>query len=596
MDTERQLRSSHRGRAPSRDSSISSISSHTNRNSQFSRNSSLLRLRCPSRESLQSDTKRKARHGSDLLHTVLVHNKISNLTQSILLLEGNERPSLEKSKSSQEVRKSSNMAFTRSAPPTRSSLQTRQTISLDLRKSLDLQRRELKPMANELAAYLLDQIIMDQRPNFEEYKMRDERAMRNEERTLRHDPRNVGYDSKNIPREVTKNIAMGGNKNIPMDMNKVSMATDLYKINALRLSDTPTIHQHYTEDGNNSNSNQPSQDLDFQNRDSQSYGCNQNGIPLDPNPHVQYVDNTKSNLPELQSMLGDSEVYKRLHSYKLSSKVAQEPKKNSISPLTVLRDQYNTKRPELVKKDTRNGDIRSEAALRYDVPLSSNLFHQLEKDCSEKKPLLNRLLGMAHSSMHSLVPMQNPDGTNSTSTSLGHIQSESELDDNIEDEEEEGAVYRMDQQNPSLYEEIMDEINEFQLTFVQKFPTNPKTNRTQQKVLDYKYLHDEPINKFVGSTDAYSHNIKIQHDTIVAQYTAIRLRFQANKNASGVLGFVSRSTSKKRSHTGFEDVSGLLESMWDSEMKTLEPREDCEDQDIYSGSTTFNLAKEVRLH
>lgn len=101
---------------------------------------------------------------------------------------------------------------------------------------------------------------------------------------------------------------------------------------------------------------------------------------------------------------------------------------------------------------------------------------------------------------------------------------------------------------------ILKDINDFQSNFVEKFNQNipsqlgdtiPKNiSRTQQKILDYKELHDFPLPDLLSS-DLKQHTLqdspysyKIQYENINSEYTLIKLRF-----SSEVAGTPSDTTS-----------------------------------------------------
>lgn len=397
--------------------------------------------------------------------------------------------------------------------------------------------------------------------------------------------------------------------------------------------------------------------------------------------------------------------------------------KASISPLTVLRDNYNVKRPETGAPPTDNSFQNLDPTKR-NLAQAPSLATSSSTAASTTNKIYNKmshLINIAHNSMHSLVPMAGklPNGsyneTVSSSTTKGtRPRYQSELDDDDDDEfhvrkyhdddedETDDDLNNRDasttetQYNLELWDtptqyitqspkhqqakgkrlqDILQEINDFQNDFVQKMNTpgtqatkNAGVNRTQQRVLDYRDLYeadgdsksDSPSSLMVFKNktnaspfgDSFNYSIKIQHDTILSDYTLIRLRFGSTlssdeskgmRSHTGVLGFVNRTTSlnneykrskgKKtegevpwyracssdipgESTVNFDNKEAYLRDLWSSELHSLlsnsppielpalesQPQADSdvshEDMDIYGkmhDGSISNMAKNVRL-
>ncbi|KAK7682887.1 hypothetical protein QCA50_013919 [Cerrena zonata] len=181
--------------------------------------------------------------------------------------------------------------------------------------------------------------------------------------------------------------------------------------------------------------------------------------------------------------------------------------------------------------------------------------------------------------------------------------------------------------NPKSLNDILREIKDFQSNFVKNMSNPPSNNtslvdlkqssRVQRKILDYKDLYNDyeftesSSEKDFGTSNDYT--VKIQHDTIMSEYTQIRLRFASTlssinpktqkekmRSHMGVLGFVNRAaylnqvrpfTPKKdqsseppwyfrassqyeslndvKNPITFENKDEFLKTMWDEEMKSV---------------------------
>ena len=83
------------------------------------------------------------------------------------------------------------------------------------------------------------------------------------------------------------------------------------------------------------------------------------------------------------------------------------------------------------------------------------------------------------------------------------------------------------------FEELMIKISGFQENFVNKLPyTNVKLSRTQQRQLDYKQLYEYESTDIENGSDLVCYDWKIQNETILSQYTSIRLRFSSKQTTS----------------------------------------------------------------
>ncbi|EAZ63975.2 hypothetical protein PICST_28730 [Scheffersomyces stipitis CBS 6054] len=335
--------------------------------------------------------------------------------------------------------------------------------------------------------------------------------------------------------------------------------------------------------------------------------------------------------------------------------------KASISPLTVLKDEYDTKRPSTNVSVSISGLSNTDNSFQNLVEsgsskVSDNTSATLANSQADSNSNINtssriysrmsQIINIAHNSMHSLVPMlslkEDEAGEESVaaetihSGNISNFQSESDESDNEYDPEfhNSDVPYNIDSvKSPSVlvnsvnsqngtgspsqdFTEIINEINDFQSNFVDRFNSNTPTsaitqklNRTQQKILDYKELHalESPttVPSFSGKPTEYeisnSYNLKIQHETILSQYTSIRLRFASKVSSNqdkvkkqmrthtGVLGFVNRvhflnelepnesswyhrcnSTSSDEEHSiTFDNKDAFLKKMWNDEVENL---------------------------
>lgn len=341
---------------------------------------------------------------------------------------------------------------------------------------------------------------------------------------------------------------------------------------------------------------------------------------------------------------------KTRHSYRTSAQhITNNPNPNldpdSVSPLTVLKDQYNTKRPvsNAVSKSTDNYYKDLETPSKYQMTVSgpndnnlmgsdledgnkTNTTSPMESITNKIYNKMTRLLQRHDdSSLKQITPTSsnNPNLTRagdklnseksiplSAKTSILKFQSELDDESEMEDDPELIDPNGNDQFDPLSspnvnlqesstinevnFDKIMDEINDFQNNFVQKFNVNTpnsatskneqdsydwdsSSSRIQRKILDYKDLYNQDDNLSKNSSyfslklqNQLSYNIlndytfKIQHETIMQQYNLIRFRYlsppdfhiytidgepiykdkvqhQYLKSNMGVLGFLNRA-------------------------------------------------------
>lgn len=249
---------------------------------------------------------------------------------------------------------------------------------------------------------------------------------------------------------------------------------------------------------------------------------------------------------------------------------------SDISPLMMIRDQYNIKRPAF-----------GSGVERHIEPLAGAGTVRLTGH--------GRAVGSTPASKKHESPL----------SLKYHSEPDDDSDDNNDQQTEvwEGVEGFVDNNflnapppEKQNINEILLEIDDFQSKFVQKYnaytpngyeKTRTPTSRVQQKVLDYKdligtenddvnssqsYLSLASINSESSSSFAYA--IKKQHEMINSQYTLIRLRFPSLRK-SGVLGFISRQVKPVANLEPTLDVGKLrqarafLQSTWDEELQTL---------------------------
>lgn len=332
--------------------------------------------------------------------------------------------------------------------------------------------------------------------------------------------------------------------------------------------------------------------------------------------------------------------------------------KNSISPLTVLKDQYDTKRPMVnnVITNTSTDNSFSSLSKANAKEINPNRKSQTTLTNSHNQNLYEKMKNMAHTGMSSLLSLT---GTETQEKSVkSYLQSD--LDEESDEDEEElwdrknndnnldsDTQYPIEQVSAPTtsdepdnqrvdFEELMIKISGFQENFVNKLPyTNVKLSRTQQRQLDYKQLYEYESTDIENGSDLVCYDWKIQNETILSQYTSIRLRFSSKQTTSkrqnkqhvenhmGVLGFIDRyrnnasgNTPTRNSDTSFDDVNAKLNDVWTQEFSRLFAHNanattvqkdtsttsntvsDIEDKNIYEDRTAnmSNLAKGVKLN
>lgn len=302
----------------------------------------------------------------------------------------------------------------------------------------------------------------------------------------------------------------------------------------------------------------------------------------------------------------------------------QSNNSNSISPLTVLKDQYDTSRPQVnyastdnTFRDLNKGTENEVSKRPKDETLLNGHTDTLAVKIYSK---VTNVISIAQNGINSLVPskfisdVDQSYGTARPTSANRLLHSESEDDDdNDEDEDEENESLqdgdREDSRNydiadwdsPAIsslkvgkkessanFQDMMKEITDFQSNFVNKFgdesnPRNEKFSRTQQRILDYKELETNTSTPSTSNPVTFeSYNYRIQYETIINQYTSIRFRF-ASKTISkdnkirvntGVLGFINRqdkfhylkaTDSRQPKLITEKDKDAYLQELWDTE-------------------------------
>ncbi|CAX45672.1 conserved hypothetical protein [Candida dubliniensis CD36] len=378
-------------------------------------------------------------------------------------------------------------------------------------------------------------------------------------------------------------------------------------------------------------------------------------LPLQSKKNIPMVNN------ELPPPNQARPQFRRWNSYNVPKTISKDPAmesdskleiiidKNSISPLTVLKDQYDTKRP------ITNNVITNTSTDNSFSSLSKNNANEVKPDrksqitlaSSHNQNLYEKMKSMAHTGMSSLLFLT---GNETQEKSVkSYLQSDSD-DESDEDEEElwgrklnentldSDTQYAIEQINDTTtsdepdnqtidFEDLMTKISGFQENLVHKLPyTNVKLSRTQQRQLDYKQLYEYESTDKENSSDLVCYDWKIQNETILSQYTSIRLRFSSKQttntrqnkqnveNHMGILGFIDRfknsttsNTSTSNLETSFDDVNAKLNKVWTQEFSHLFvhiPQQDTntvpevEDKNIYEGKTANmnKLAKGVKLN
>ncbi|EMG49980.1 hypothetical protein G210_5028 [Candida maltosa Xu316] len=201
---------------------------------------------------------------------------------------------------------------------------------------------------------------------------------------------------------------------------------------------------------------------------------------------IPYFPQNKKQIPYAPPQLD----FKALHYTSATSNKPPPPPPDSISPLTVLQDKYDTVRP-----NTSSG-------------LRTNVYEKIK-----------------------------------------HIESEGESEESSEEEEDEEPEVEnsTDEEDTMGYEddnfeedvnEIQDLLSKFNTKVANNSSEKPDTtaNRSMKKILNLKDLYNE-----TPTTSAGDYAWKIQNEMIIADYTNIR-RFSSQ--SGGVLGFINRLHTK----------------------------------------------------
>ncbi|KAI5961414.1 uncharacterized protein KGF55_004037 [Candida pseudojiufengensis] len=306
------------------------------------------------------------------------------------------------------------------------------------------------------------------------------------------------------------------------------------------------------------------------------------GIPHIDQTH-QHIKRQLNNTKDDQQQLKQRPGFRRWNSYQLPDSLPQNEdnnssnfiNKDSISPLTVLKDQYDTKRP-IVNN-----------AMNMSTDNSYKELEKIKKDSTEDQikiqpNLYEKMIHMANSGVNSLKSLTENAFSEKTSNL---IQSESDDDDDnnnvLPQNEQKDTQYPIENLEndfnfPNEFNEMIKDITNF------KNDDNnfPKLNRTQQKLMDYKKLYEYELENNNTTSNSLSYEFKIQNEKILSQYNNIRLRFSSreiNKKQIvtdiGVLGFINRykqnlllNTTKNANVLSSKDTNELLKKIWDSEI------------------------------
>lgn len=333
--------------------------------------------------------------------------------------------------------------------------------------------------------------------------------------------------------------------------------------------------------------------------------------------------------------------FRRWHLYQLNDEINQETEtaaatattnsrkpfikySDSVSPLTVLKDEYNIKRPSLnsahslsnslahtytvtpvsaqgqdqghgLDADIDLAHMNGHASMDYTINTPhENLKeddHPVSGRPSPERP--NMYMKMRQLTAETLKSLLGKDetvisprkDTGVSRLSLSSIRSNSSSNSNADEDLPLTAVLNgetdnkfismneMDTQYPveqiedipikhklPELQDMMKELTDFKVTISENSSSAslPKMSRTQQKLMDYKQLHE-----YEGSlSDQNKHRTKelpykwkIQNETILSQSTCIRLRFSSHEvpgtkkkveNNSGVLGYLVRNKNLGR--------------------------------------------------
>lgn len=286
----------------------------------------------------------------------------------------------------------------------------------------------------------------------------------------------------------------------------------------------------------------------------------------------------------------DPPFIKRWNSIQNLSRDNIQDDQNSISPLTVIKDQYDTKRPVSNYITSNSGYYL--AGTPAEQQQSKNIPNNSHKQATGS--ISTQFGNKLYSKMNEFI--------GNKSLSLIKYQSELDSDDEIKTSElNNGDNLQVEMGEMSNLEKLdlnIEEINEFQNHFIKKFnnPQDP-TSRVQKKVLDYKDLQEEPPKSYLNLILS-DYSSRIQHETLMHQYNLIRHRFasaprfgeyllhghrinepttQYLKSNMGILGFINRNKLSGREldssiNVKFqftENVDEYLKTMWTEESDAL---------------------------
>ncbi|KAI5964015.1 hypothetical protein KGF57_001126 [Candida theae] len=223
--------------------------------------------------------------------------------------------------------------------------------------------------------------------------------------------------------------------------------------------------------------------------------------------------------------------------YKRWSSYESPARSKDISPFTMIHDQYDTKRPTITTTTTTSTSTSS----IYST--TDNSFKKLENSIPQPnfpKPSLYEKMTNFASDDDSLSDTTQQEGDD-TQYEIESVESKD---------------------GQPNFEEVM------QLALQStEISTTPRLNRTQQKQLDLKNLYQD---EHSGQLDL-NYEWKIQNETIVSQYTMIRLRFASRQvhrkrieSSMGVLGYIKRHCQQVNSapvSIGKNEL--VLRQIWD---------------------------------
>lgn len=301
--------------------------------------------------------------------------------------------------------------------------------------------------------------------------------------------------------------------------------------------------------------------------------------------------------------------------------------KSSISPLTNIKSLTSS-----TASSTTAAPIQTPQAIsllkpsgflqRVQTPATENRFEELESllglvtSAAKSQPSKNR--GFL-SKVSSLLPFDRRQDELAKPTEVQEVESSEENDD-LDDEPTQNSVFNEQQMHFSplttmdfgSVATVLDMLGDVQLPQLKEQPKPIRggfgATRTQQKILDLKDLAEEEKQTLSGQK--YSH--KIQHESVRAQWTQIRLRYLSylvdRKNVAcraGVLGFLYRYPNHSRGDEKVDQVTWktkdeTLMQLWTAALAILDPDKGAdmaEDSDVY-GTTKVLLAsaREALLH